>query len=137
MNARGLVLVLGLALPALGTAAPTGEAHVKVVSPATLEQTIAVRQLHWDGERLRGELVNEGEHELRNIELLLRYSWVWHDVRAEHDESPGWAEFRQVQQTIPPGGRIDLAFEPRQAPPTSKDGELLPSARVTRVERMP
>jgi hypothetical protein len=65
-----------------------------------------------------GEVRNKAKHELRDVQLFIRYTWLWDDERNPGKPDPGTSEYTTLKKTIPPGEKLSFTFKP--SPPLPK-----------------
>jgi len=65
-----------------------------------------------------GEVRNKATHELRDVQLFIRYTWLWDDERNPGKTDPGTSAYYSLKQTILPGERISFTYKP--SPPLPK-----------------
>lgn len=65
-----------------------------------------------------GEVRNKSIHALRDVQLFIRYTWLWDDERHPGKIDPGTSAYYTLNETIQPGGKINFTFKP--SPPLSK-----------------
>jgi hypothetical protein len=65
-----------------------------------------------------GEVRNNAKHELREVQLFIRYTWLWDEERNPGNSDPGTSAYYTLKQTIPPGQKINFIYKP--SPPLPK-----------------
>jgi len=90
----------------------TVKTKAEVDSVAVIEK-LAVR----DGV-VSGEVVNRSAHLLREVQLFIRYTWLWDDEMKPGKIDPGTSTFHTLPKEIAPGGRLPFTFAP--SPPLPK-----------------
>jgi hypothetical protein len=65
-----------------------------------------------------GEVWNRSPHLLRDVQLLIRYTWLWDDERHPGKTDPGTSTYYTLPKEIAPGARLPFTFSP--IPPLSK-----------------
>jgi hypothetical protein len=65
-----------------------------------------------------GEIRNNSKNTVRDVQLFIRYTWLWADEFHPGNDSPGAAFYPTVSGEIAPGGSMPFKFSPD--PPLSK-----------------
>ena len=98
--------------------------------PATLlsadqaAQVIAIRDLTVKEGVVSGELLNRSSRRLRDVQLLIRYTWLWNDEFHPGQDDLGVAIYYTVEGEIPPGGSKPFAYRPSPPLPSRADGHF-------------
>jgi hypothetical protein len=84
-------------------------------APSGLE----VRDVRSDGASVTGWVVNETDHEVRDVRLMVERQWRWEKEMQPGEDNPGSGTVVRVEQPIPANGRAqfryDLPTEPARA----------------------
>jgi hypothetical protein len=64
-----------------------------------------------DGE-VTGDVVNHSNHAVRDVQLFIRYTWLWDNEFKPGTNDPGTSVYYTLAKEIPPGGRAALNFKP-------------------------
>ncbi|HXV47224.1 MAG TPA: hypothetical protein VEB61_00380 [Candidatus Binatia bacterium] len=67
-----------------------------------------------------GEVWNRSPHLLRDVQLLIRYTWLWDDERHPGKTDPGTSTYYTLPKEIGSGARLPFTFSP--TPPLPKIG---------------
>lgn len=67
---------------------------------------------------VRGEIRNLSKYTVRDVQLFIRYSWLWTNERHPGKDDPGAAFYPTLSGEIPPGGSMPFKFTP--SPPLAK-----------------
>ena len=87
-------------------------------------QMVAVGNVRVEDGAISGELVNRSSRPLRDIQLLIRYTWHWKNEFRPGKDDPGMAVYYTVDQEIAPGGAESFHYKPAQPLPSRPDGYL-------------
>jgi hypothetical protein len=109
-----VVLATGLALED-GTAATL--LSREKASEVVILQGVTVK----DGD-VAGELGNQSRYPVRDVELLIRHTWLWTKEFQPGQDDPGTAVYYTVQQTIPPGQSVRFTYRPSSPLTSRPDG---------------
>jgi len=112
---------------ALGTAMGT---PVAVTDAHRAAQTVTLRDVSVQGDLVLGVVANQSSHIVRDVGLLIRYSWSWNDERRPGEHNPGRATFYTIAGPIPPGTGVPFSYRTSEPLPTRSDGHFTPSVEV-------
>jgi hypothetical protein len=70
-----------------------------------------------------GIVVNNTRNQLKNVDLMFRYGWMWKHEFAPGTDNPGWAVVRTVDG-ISPGGEFPFTYSPESPLPVRSDGHF-------------
>jgi len=71
-----------------------------------------------------GEVLNKSSGLLRDVQLLIRYVWLWKDEMRPGKDDPGMAVYSTLEKEIPPGGRAPFTYRPSPPLPSRSDGRF-------------
>src|SRR5262245_389829 len=104
MAALSLAITLVVALP---SASPqTVKSHEEAARVLTVEKILVT-----DG-AVSGEVYNRSTRLVREVQLLIRYTWLWDDEMHPGKIDPGISAYYTLPQEIPAGGRVPFSFKP-------------------------
>jgi hypothetical protein len=136
MRFRGSV-VLGGAVLGLVCAAPV-RADSVVVSPETqivppdqMSRLVEVQDVRASGDTVSGTVVNASGKPVRDVQLLVKYVWLWNDERHPGNDSPGRADYYTLPGELAPGERRDFTYRPDEPLPHRRDGRFNPTVQVS------
>lgn len=122
--------MLFLSAAALGAALLSAGAPARAVDAAAdVDARVALSEVRADGDAIEGRLTNRGPHELRDVRLLLTYTYHWPDEVHPGDESPGHAWVHVVPGPLIPGASETFRFAPPGGLPTG-EGRFEPGGQV-------
>lgn len=90
----------------------------------------AVHGVQEQGGAVTGVVTNQTDDVLREVRLLIQFTWLWADERNPGPVSPGRAFFYTIPQDIPPGGSVSFSYRPPEPLPERPDGRYQASAHV-------
>ena len=64
-----------------------------------------------DGE-VSGQVINHSNHTMRDVQLFIRYTWLWDNETKPGKDDPGTSTYYTLPKEIPPGGSAALNFKP-------------------------
>jgi hypothetical protein len=111
----GAVFVLILLLPLLNAngAAQTVRSKDEVARIVSIEK-LSVKE---DG-TVSGEVNNKSPHTLRDVEILVRNTWLWENEFRPGSNDPSAAHIYRLPEEIPPNATVPFTFSP--SPPLAK-----------------
>ena len=121
------LLVATWSTTALGTAMGM---EVAVTDAQQAAQAISLHDVEVNGDVISGVVANQSAHAVRDVGLLIRYSWAWNHERHPGDHNPGRAAFYTVTGPIPPGASVPFIHRTPEPLPTRSEGHFTPSVEV-------
>lgn len=79
---------------------------------------------------VNGEVVNRSANTLRDVQLFIRYTWLWDDEMKPGKIDPGTSTFYMLPKEIPAAGRLSFRFEPAPPLPKIAGGHFETSVRI-------
>jgi hypothetical protein len=120
-----LVAVLLLPLWSANVAAQTVRSKDEVARIVSIEK-LSVKE---DG-TVSGEVRNRSAHTLRDVEILIRYTWLWDNEFRPGSNDPSTAYIYRLPQEIPPNGTVPFTFSPSPPLPKVSGGRFVTSVSV-------
>jgi hypothetical protein len=65
-----------------------------------------------------GDVVNHSPHTMRDVQLFIRYTWLWDNETKPGTNDPGTSAYYILPREIAAGGRLPFTFKP--SPPLAK-----------------
>jgi hypothetical protein len=65
-----------------------------------------------NGGAVSGEVHNRSSRTVRDVQLLVRHTWLWDDERHPGKADPSTSAYHTLQQEIPPQGSARFSFVP-------------------------
>ena len=59
-----------------------------------------------------GEVLNRSANTVRDVQLFIRYTWLWDNETKPGKTDPGTSAYYTLPGEIPPGGRAPFTFKP-------------------------
>lgn len=106
-----LLGVVILALPSAGSAQ-------QVRTREDLSRVLTVEKLTIVDGAVSGEIYNRSPHAVRDVQLLIRHTWLWDNETKPGKNDPGTSVYQTLSGEIPPGGRLPFKYQP--SPPLPK-----------------
>lgn len=85
-------------------------------------QVVIVRNVTVKEGVASGEVVNKSQRILREVQLLIRYSWLWKDEFRPGKDDPSMAVYHTIEKEIPPGKSVEFTYSPTPPLPSRVDG---------------
>jgi len=126
---RSLILIVFSVLPHLNGSAQEIESE-QVLHQRTIEKAVNFfYEIGPDG-TIAGELLNTTDKRVSDIEVFVRYSWVWARESSQQRESLSWANTFTFPVDLKPGDSSPLSIPPLRELSHREDGKYLISAKV-------
>jgi hypothetical protein len=127
---RAYVGIVLAALLVAGPCARAAQAADSIVSGTDAASAVTVVNVATDGGTVSGVLINGSARLVRDVRLLVHYTWLWKDERHPGEDNPGRAEPDMVPGPIPPGGRLRFTHAASPPLPQRSDGHFQISVDV-------
>ena len=97
-----------------------------VLSQEQAGRTLAIEKVaaQADG-TVSGEIRNNSKNTIRDVQLFVRYTFLWKDEYHPGKESPSAAFYPTISGDIAPGGSLPFKFTPTPPLPKRTDGRFL------------
>jgi len=126
-----IVLAAGLVLRGSASPAEVVVSSTSVVPDDRVSASVALRDVAVNGGDVSGVLVNtSGGKDVRDVELLIRYDWLWKNEFRPGEDNPGRAVYYTVPGEIPPGGQTTFTYRADPPLPARSDGRFNTSVEV-------
>lgn len=118
----GLIVCFGLALgPVLAPQTATS-ATPQIAEKA--DQVVALRNVTNKEDEVVGEVVNNSNQTLRDVQLQILYSWRWNNEFHPGADDPGRAVYHMIDREIAPGQSARFNYKPSPPLAARKDGHF-------------
>ena len=111
-------------LPSKTTAAAT------LLPAETAAEVVSVRGVTVREGDVSGDLINKSRGLVRDVQLQIKYRWLWNDEFHPGQDDPGRTVYYTVEKEIPPGQSIGFAYKPAPPLPSRTDGVFITSVSV-------
>ena len=85
---------------------------------AEIASLLAIENLSVREGVVAGEIHNRSPHVIRDVQLFIRYTWLWDEEFKPGKEDPGTSTYYTLPKEIPAGGRLPFTYSP--SPPLPK-----------------
>ena len=99
-------------------------------SDQQIAQTASVRNVKLAGGVVSGALVNHSSKLLRNVRVLIRYTWIWKNERHPGSDNPARAEYVTFSDEVPARGTLRFTHHINPPLPERADGRFTVSVDV-------
>ena len=121
---RWNLVVVGAALSVILGIQSKPAISATLLSADKADQVVVVRNITVREGVVSGELVNKSSRPLRDVQLLIRYTWLWNNEFHPGKDDPGTSVYHTVEQEIAPGGTASFTYKPSFASPSRADGRF-------------
>ena len=102
----------------------------KIVSESRLEKAVSVmHEIQPDGD-IQGFVRNNSEQKIKDVELLVKYSFVWSSPDQQKPDNPSMAEYVTLKTELSPGEFMPFEYALGRTLEARDDGTYIPSVRV-------
>ncbi len=119
-----LIVVVGAALSVVSGIQSKPAISATLLSADDVAQVVDVRNVTVKEGMVSGELVNKSSRPLRDVQLLIRYTWLWNNEFRPGKDDPGMAVYYTVEQEISPGRTVSFTYKPSFPLPSRPDGHF-------------
>ena len=95
-----------------------------VASQEQAGTVLAIDKLTVQDETVAGEIRNKSKNTVRDVQLFIRYTWLWANERHPGKDSPSEAFYPTVSGDIAPGGSMPFKFTPSPPLPKRSGGKF-------------
>jgi hypothetical protein len=88
----------------------------------TADQVVSLKNVTAKEDEVAGEVVNNSQQTLRDVQLRILYSWRWRNEFHPGTDDSGRAVFQTIDREIPPGQNARFNYKPSPPFPRRKDG---------------
>jgi hypothetical protein len=121
-----VVTVLALALTFL----PFAARSQNVRSEEETGRILAIDNIVVKDGVVSGEVRNKSNHAVRDVQLFIRYTWLWEDERHPGKTDPGTSTYYTLKVTIQPGAKTAFTYRPSPPLPKISGGHFDTSATI-------
>jgi len=125
-----LIGVFAMALgPAIAALPFTAQAQ-RVSTDEDVARIIGIERLAVQNGEVSGELRNRANHPVRDVQLFIRYTWMWADERNPGKTDPGTSTYYTLKETIQPGAKINFNYKPSPPLPNIAGGRFVATVKI-------
>ena len=133
MNKRRRDYFPGLALVWVGLAVlawPNLANAQKVLTEPEASRVLALENITAKEGAVSGEIRNKSANLVRDVQLLIRYVWLWKNEFHPGKDDPSRSDYYNVPEEIPPQGMTRFQYTPSFPLPKRTDGHFIVSVSV-------
>ena len=119
----GVIVLVLIALP--HSAAPQNVREREDVSRLLALDKVTVT----DG-AVTGEVINRSPNTIRDVQLFIRYTWLWDNETKPGKEDPGISTYYTLTNEIAAGGRLPFSYKPSPPLPKVAGGNFVTSVAI-------
>jgi len=102
----------------------------KVLTEAETARIVALEKVTVRDGVVAGEVRNKASHPVREVQLFLRYTWLWDDERHPGSTDPGTSTYYTLKETIQSGDKINFTYKPSPPLPKIAGGRFDTSVKI-------
>ena len=108
----------------------------QVLTPGEAAQSVVIKDLQTTPSEVTGVIVNNTQHTIRDIELLIEYHWLWANEFKPGMDSPGRVANVRIDRALSPGESTTFRYVPNPPLPNRQDGRFNPEVAVAGFTRV-
>lgn len=91
---------------------------------------VTVEKIAITDDEVSGEVLNRSPNVIRDIQLLIRYTWLWDNETKPGKDDPSTSIYYALPKEIPPGRRLPFTYKPSPPLPKMAGGRFETSASI-------
>jgi hypothetical protein len=91
---------------------------------AEIAAVLAIENLSVREGVVAGEISNRSPHTVRDVQLFIRYTWLWDEEFKPGKDDPGTSIYYTLPREIPAGGRLPFTYSPSPPLPKASGGRF-------------
>jgi hypothetical protein len=76
-----------------------------------ISRILALEKVNVVDGTVSGEVYNRSSNTVRDVQLFIRYTWLWDNEMKPGKNDPGTSAYYTLPNEIPPGGRLPFTFK--------------------------
>lgn len=105
-------IVMALSAGIIVLTAPQPATAQKVASREDIAAILAIENVIVSNGTVSGEIRNRGPYDVRDVQLLIRYTWLWDDERNPGKNDPSTSTYYTLPSEIRAAGSLPFTFTP-------------------------
>ena len=85
---------------------------------------LAIENLSVQEGVVAGEIFNRSRHTVRDVQVLIRNTWLWDEEFKPGKDDPGTSIYYTLPRDIPAGGRLPFTYSPSPPLPKASGGRF-------------
>lgn len=102
----------------------------RVIEPGSVEDSVSITNVKATDALVAGTLINNSEHEVNDVHLLVIHSFLWKNERNPGRNNPSRTEYYRVAKPIPAGAAMTFEYKPSPPLPKRSDGKFVTTVEV-------
>ena len=123
-------ILIGLALIFFAPVVAQEIVNEQVLHQRSIERAVTFLYEVSENGTIEGELLNTTAQRVTDVQVLVRYAWVWARESTLEREDPSWANTFTFPVDLKPGDTTPLSIPPLRELTVRDDGKFLISAKV-------
>lgn len=129
--ALGLAALLGGSTAGLAAADDGLAVGAKgIIGQSDVNSVLDVRSVDATDARVKATLVNNSDNRIKDVQLVIRHSFLWKDERNPGTDNPGRTEYYLVLGEVEPHGQLAFEYRPDPPLPQRDDGTFKTSIEI-------
>jgi hypothetical protein len=91
---------------------------------AEIAAVLAIEKLSVQEGAVSGEIYNRTSHTIRDVQLFIRYTWLWDEEFKPGKDDPGTSIYYALPNQIPASGRLSFNYSPSPPLPKASGGRF-------------
>ena len=122
------IIVLSMGAMLLTTPLPAWSQSVRARDePARI---VTIEKITVADSVVSGEVFNRSSNNVRDVQLLIRYTWLWDNETKPGKDDPGTSTYYTLPKEIAPGVRLPFSFKPSPPLPQVTGGHFETSVAI-------
>jgi hypothetical protein len=121
---RTLITFVSLLLGLILAPWPKPSFSQSVGSQEQAGSVLAIDKVTVQDGTVTGEIRNMSKNTVRDVQLFIRYTWLWANERHPGKDNPSEAFYQTVSGDIAPGGSLPFKFTPSSPLPKRSGGKF-------------
>jgi hypothetical protein len=93
-------------------------------------RVLVIDKLTVQDDAIAGQIRNRSSHAVRDVQLFIRYTWLWDNEFKPGNDDPGMGVYHVVPAEIPAGGTAPFKFTPTSPLPRRAGGHFETSVAI-------
>jgi hypothetical protein len=108
----------------------TGVESQTIRSEKEIARIVVLEQVAVQDGVVQGLVRNTSNHALADVQLFIRYTWLWDDERNPGTPDPGTSTYHTLKETIQPNSTVKFVYKPSPPLSTFSGGRFDTSVKV-------
>jgi hypothetical protein len=98
---------------------------------AEIAAVLAIEKISVKDGVVSGEIYNRSSHTIRDVQLFIRYTWLWDAEFKPGKDDPGTSIYYTLPKELPAGGRLPFTYSPSPPLPKTSGGRFETTVTIT------